>query len=111
MLLRKNTISLVYLHEIFHIPNAIREPWNAIVVVVESEGGELIGLVVDELHKQQQVVIKGLEDNYDPIPGISAATILGNGNVSMILDVAVLKKLGQQYKKNPSIEKATPILR
>lgn len=112
MLLRKNTISLVYLHEIFNIPNAIHEPWNAIVVVVESEGGELIGLVVDELHKQQQVVIKGLEDNYDPIPGISAATILGNGNVSMILDVAVLKKLGQQqYKKGSIAEKITPSLR
>lgn len=111
MLLRKNTISLVYLHEIFNIPNAIHDPWNAIVVVVESEGGELIGLVVDELHKQQQVVIKGLEDNYDPIPGISAATILGNGNVSMILDVAVLKNLGQQqYKKKLETDKKQSLI-
>ena len=92
--LRNKTIPLVYLHEIFNIPNALHDPCDGIVMIVESEGGELIGLVVDELHKQQQVVIKSIEENYDPIPGISGATILGNGNVSMILDVTSLTTLG-----------------
>lgn len=94
--LRTNTIPLLYLHEIFNIPGAITDPCEAIVVIVEAEGGELLGLVVDELHKQQQVVIKSLEENYDPLPGVSAATILGNGNVSMILDITALRALGQQ---------------
>ncbi len=93
--LRNKTIPLVYLYEIFNIPNALHDPCDGIVMIVESEGGELIGLVVDELHKQQQVVIKSIEENYDPIPGISGATILGNGNVSMILDVTSLTTLGQ----------------
>ncbi len=61
----------------------------------------LIGLVVDDLQKQQQVVIKSLEENYDPIAGISAATILGNGNVSMILDITALRALGQQQYNLP----------
>lgn len=91
--LRGQNIPLVYLHKLFNIQNAIHDPASAIVVVVETEGGELIGLVVDELLNQQQVVIKSLEENYDPIGGISAATILGNGRVALILDVSALKQL------------------
>ena len=49
----------------------------------------------DQLLGQQQVVIKSLEENYDPIDGISAATILGNGKVALILDVDGLNIMAQ----------------
>lgn len=89
---RNKNIPLVYLHQFFEVPDAISDPTEGIIVIVETEGGEEVGIVVDELIAQQQVVLKSLEANYDPIPGISAATILGNGRVSLILDVNALKK-------------------
>lgn len=98
--LRQKNIPLIYLYEIFQIPGATRNPVDSIIVVVETEGGEHIGLVVDELLSQQQVVLKSLEDNYDPIPGISAATILGNGRVSLILDVNALKSIKTESKEH-----------
>ncbi|HZX80609.1 MAG TPA: chemotaxis protein CheW, partial [Lysobacter sp.] len=56
-----------------------------IAVVVESERGR-IALEVDELLGQQQVVIKNLESNYRKVPGVSGATILGDGRVALIVD-------------------------
>lgn len=94
--LRSKNIPLVYLHRIFNVSGAVEKPEDAIIVVVETEGGEHIGLVVDELLAQQQVVLKSLEANADPINGISAATILGNGRVSLILDVNALKSIQTQ---------------
>ena len=52
-----------------------------------------MGLVVDELVGQQQVVIKSLQENADPVRGISGATILGDGKVSLILEINELKNL------------------
>ena len=57
------------------------------MVVVETENGSKAGLVVDELIGQQQVVVKSLAEYTAPVPGISGATILGNGRVALILDV------------------------
>ncbi len=91
--LREKNIPLIYLHDIFNISKAILNPTEGIVVVLETEGGEQMGLVVDDIVSQQQVVLKSLEANYDPIPGISAATILGNGRVSLILDVNMLRRI------------------
>ncbi|CAA0107767.1 chemotaxis protein CheA [Zhongshania aliphaticivorans] len=62
-----------------------------LLVVVESDG-QRIGLFVDELLDQQQVVIKSLEENYKPVAGLAGATILGDGNVAMIIDVPSLIK-------------------
>ncbi len=95
--LREKNIPLIYLHDIFSLSNATRVSTEGIVVVLETEGGENIGLVVDEIVTQQQVVLKSLEANYDPIPGISAATILGNGRVSLILDVNMLHRMKNNY--------------
>lgn len=53
---------------------------------VES-AGHRVGLLVDDLLDQQQVVIKSLESNYAKVAGISGATILGDGSVSLILDI------------------------
>jgi len=82
---------LVYLHRVFSVPGAVAEPSKGIVVMVETEGGGKVGLVVDDLLGQQQVVVKSLETNYDPVDGIAAATILGNGRVALILDIARLR--------------------
>jgi chemotaxis protein histidine kinase CheA len=53
---------------------------------VECEAGRRAALAVDVIHDQRQVVIKSLEENYGVIPGISAATILGDGRIALIVD-------------------------
>jgi len=55
--------------------------------------GQRMGIFVDELQAQQQVVIKSIEESYGSVPGIGAATILGNGRVAFILDVEKLSEL------------------
>ena len=92
--IRGEFIPLVYLRR-FLAPCA--EPADAcqgIVMIVESEASPRYGLVVDELLGQQQVVVKSLEANYDPVDGVGGATILGTGRVALILDVARLCALG-----------------
>lgn len=89
---RGEFISLLYLQQIFAIAEAQKDPCKALVVLVEC-GGKKMGLVVDELIGQQQVVIKSLEEHADPVCGISGATILGDGRVSLILDINGLQQL------------------
>ena len=67
---------------------------EALLVIVEAEGRR-VALLVDELTGQQQVVIKSLEQNYRKIEAISGATILGDGQVALILDVPGLAKLAR----------------
>ncbi len=102
--LRGEYIRLIRLYELFNIPGAQPDPSKALVVVVELEGGKQAGILVDELLGQQQVVIKSLEENYDPVAGISAATILGNGMVALILDVDGLDDMARLItNKNKAI--------
>lgn len=89
---RGDFVSILYLHKVFSIQGAEKNPSKALVVLVES-GMDKFGLVVDELIGQQQVVIKSLEENSDAVPGISAATILGDGKVALILDISKLQEL------------------
>ena len=63
------------------------DPVAGVALLVESEGGGQRALMVDAIQGQRQVVIKSLEANYDHVPGIAAATILGDGRVALILDV------------------------
>lgn len=90
---RGEFVPLVYLCQMFKIKNAIEDATKALVVLVES-GKDKFGIIVDELIGQQQVVIKSLEENTDPVEGISGATILGDGKVSLILDTAALYRIG-----------------
>jgi two-component system chemotaxis sensor kinase CheA len=87
LLVRGAYIPILYLHEHFSIKNAATDPTQALLMLVEVPSLGRLALVVDEIVGEQQVVIKSLEDNYRAIPGISAATILGNGRVAFIVDV------------------------
>lgn len=66
-----------------HSPN----PTDGVVLLVEGEDGSRAALVADAIHGQRQVVIKSLEQNYQQVEGVAAATILGDGRVALILDV------------------------
>ena len=91
--LRGEYLPLTYLHRCFAIDTAVTDPCQGIVIIVQRDGAGTIGIVVDELLGQQQVVVKSLEANYDAVDGISGATILGNGRVALILDVTHLREI------------------
>ncbi|MBV1877508.1 MAG: chemotaxis protein CheA [Pseudomonadales bacterium] len=92
--LREEYIPIIPLYEAFGIEPDSKELKNSLIVVVESDNVK-VGLVVDELQAQQQVVIKSLETNYQSVEGISGATILGDGTVSLILDIAGVVKMAE----------------
>lgn len=98
--LREEYIPILRLHQLFNHPEACQSLKDGLLVVVESDN-EKVGLLVDELLAQQQFVIKSLEANYKKVDGISGATILGSGSISLIVDIsgvvkmAGLKKPGQ----------------
>jgi len=99
--LRGNTLPLVSLRNKFNLPEN-DNVGEEIFVVVVGIGDKTIGLIVDELHGQQEIVIKSLGDCLNGLPGISGATILGDGKVTLILDVASLiqDSMSRVYKKN-----------
>lgn len=90
--LRDEYVPIIPLNEVFNVKNSGKPNDQSIIVVVESDG-EKIGVVVDELLGQQQVVIKSLEQNYKKIDGISGATILGDGTVALIIDISGLSRM------------------
>ncbi|PWC47708.1 chemotaxis protein CheA [Azospirillum sp. TSA6c] len=95
MMARGEYVRLVHLHRLFGIPKAIDDATKGLVVLVETEDGSRLGLVVDEVLGQQQVVIKSLESNFRRLDGVAAATILGDGRVALILDVAGLREMSR----------------
>lgn len=101
--LRGDYIRLVRLYELFGIKGAITDATRALAVVVETEGGDRIGLLVDELLGQQQVVIKSLDSNFHPVEGVSAATILGDGRVALILDAGALRIMGERLSHDATV--------
>ena len=86
---RGEYLPLIALHTVFGIATQITEPERGIVVLLEAEGKK-VALFVDELVGQHQVVLKSLESNYRKVPCVSGATIMGDGRVALILDVAAL---------------------
>jgi two-component system chemotaxis sensor kinase CheA len=86
---RGEYLPLIALHGVFGIESRVQDPSEGIVVILESEG-KRAALLIDDLVGQQHVVVKNLEANYRKVAGISGATILGDGGVSLILDVAAL---------------------
>ncbi len=83
---RDEYLPVVDLEQVFAVPRHGAQAKSSILVVVES-GGVRMALRVDELLGQQQVVVKNLEANYRKVDFVSGATILGDGNVALILDV------------------------
>ncbi|WP_265948093.1 chemotaxis protein CheW [Dechloromonas sp. A34] len=86
---RGEYLPVVVLHEIFNLKSAANDFAQGILVVIEADGAK-IALFVDALVGQHQVVIKSLEANYRRVPGVSGATIMGDGQVALILDVSAL---------------------
>jgi two-component system, chemotaxis family, sensor kinase CheA len=80
-------LPIVRLYELFAVEPRTKVLDEGLVVVAEGEGHQRIGLFVDDLLGQQQVVIKSLEANYGHVEGVSGATILGDGSVALILDI------------------------
>ncbi len=90
---RGEYLPVLALHELFGIQPRSQEPSTGILVVVQMENRKA-ALWIDEVIGQHQIVVKNLETHYRKVPNISGATILWDGSVSLIVDVAHL--LGQQ---------------
>ncbi|HET6552641.1 MAG TPA: chemotaxis protein CheA [Dyella sp.] len=94
---RNEYLPVIRLHDTFGCDNAIRAIDQGLMVVVEGEGTR-VGLFVDGLIGQQQAVVKSLEANYRRVQGISGATILADGSVALIVDIAGLVRLQGRRK-------------
>lgn len=94
---RGEYLPIVRLHQQFGCSDARQQIEEGLVIVVEADGTQ-IGLFVDELVGQQQAVVKSLEANYRRVDGISGATILADGSVALIVDVAGLIRLQSRRK-------------
>ncbi|VXC01783.1 chemotaxis protein CheA [Massilia sp. 9I] len=99
---RGEYLPLIPLYQMFEITPRITDPSEGIVVILETEGKKA-ALFVDELVGQQQVVVKNLEANYRKVAGISGATILGDGGVALILDVAALVRSSRQLLDDATV--------
>lgn len=96
---RGEYLPLIELHRTFNIEGAQTDITQAIAVIVQS-AGRRYALLVDQLVGQHQVVVKNIESNYRKVPGISAATIMGDGSVALILDVPELQRLSHTQMTN-----------
>lgn len=94
---RGEYLPLVELWKVFEVDGAKTEATQGIVVILQS-AGRRYPLLVDQLIGQHQVVVKNLESNYRKVPGISAATILGDGSVALIVDVSALQGLNREQR-------------
>lgn len=92
--LRGDLVPLLHLSDLLDISSTEGESDESVVIITEAGEDSRFGLIVDELCGHQQVVIKSIEESYGAVPGIAAATILGNGRVAFILDVEKLWDLG-----------------
>ena len=90
--IREQYWPLVPIHQMMHVDHAVTNPTKGIVVLLESSKRRF-AIQVDSLLGQQQVVIKSLEQHYRKVPGISGATIMGDGRVAMILDADAIADL------------------
>ncbi|MDZ7792323.1 MAG: chemotaxis protein CheA [Spirochaetia bacterium] len=89
---REDVVSLLRLSRLFGVPSNDQKETQYVVIV--GSGEKKMGLMVDSLIGEEDVVIKPLKDKYTNIPGIAGATILGDGTVALIIDVSQLLDLG-----------------
>ncbi|MFD4839074.1 chemotaxis protein CheA [Achromobacter sp. NPDC058515] len=100
MHVRGEYLPLVEMHRVFSVGAAQTDPTQAIAVIMQAEDRRF-ALLVDHLIGQHQVVVKNLESNYRKVPGISAATILGDGSVALIVDVFALARANRERWSQP----------
>ncbi|MGY6269849.1 chemotaxis protein CheA [Achromobacter denitrificans] len=100
MHVRGEYLPLVEMHRVFSVGGAQADPTQAIAVIMQAEDRRF-ALLVDHLIGQHQVVVKNLESNYRKVPGISAATILGDGSVALIVDVFALARANRERWSQP----------
>jgi len=91
---RGEYLPVVVLHEMFNLKSAWTDFTQGIMVVLDADGAR-VALFVDALLGQHQVVIKSLEANYRKVPGVSGATIMGDGHVALILDVSAIAAMAR----------------
>ena len=84
--IRGSLLPIVRLHNLYNVKPKKINPWEALILIVEGEG-QRCGVLVDDLLGQQQIVIKSLGDQFRNVRGVSGSAILGDGCVSLILDV------------------------
>jgi len=106
---REDVISLIRLSRLFKIPTAEEKNEYQYVVIVGS-GEKKVGLMVDSLIGEEDVVIKPLHDRYTNSPGIAGATVLGDGTVSLIIDVSQLLDLGLKTEIEDRKRRASTVL-
>lgn len=93
--LRDFTLPLIRLSSLFSIPTQEEKPW--VFVVVAQLGDRRVGMIVDRLHRQQEVVIKSIGSRLKNIPGIAGAAELESGSLVLVLDVASIMDQALQY--------------
>jgi two-component system chemotaxis sensor kinase CheA len=104
--LRDEYIPIIRLYELLDVPAARSELPDGLLMIVEADG-QRVGLLVDELLAQQQVVIKSLETNFRQITALAGATMLGDGRVALILDIpGIIVRFKDHESRRPSREAA-----
>ena len=100
---REDYLPIVRLHELFGIEPEHTDLLDGLLMIVEADG-KRVGLFVDELMSQQQVVIKSLETNFRPVMGLAGATMLGDGRVALILDIpgVITRSQTQEARRDPA---------
>ncbi len=107
---RGRVISLVSLDDVFHWggqPHPKAKEANSteqreVTVVICQSNGSKLGVVVDSLIGEEDIVIKSLAQNYENVTGLAGASILGDGRVSLILDINAISELAQKPKRMPA---------
>lgn len=98
IMVRGECYPILRIHELFHVPTEITQMTDGILIMVEQDGRGLC-IFVDELVGQQQVVVKALPPyirSFNTVEGISGCTLLGDGDISLILDVQGLLKMKEE---------------
>ena len=98
VMVRQEPLPLLRLHQLFDVATDVLEPARGLVAVVEHDS-QRFALMVDELLGQQQVVVKNLRANFRRVEGAMGATILGDGRVTLILDIAGLVELSRRKER------------
>ncbi len=106
-MLRGEQMPLVRFARHLHIAGARENPSDGIVIVLETDGHSY-GLLVDDVLGQQQVVVKSIEKNYRKVEAIMGATILGDGRVAFIVDIAELQRLANRRQVAAGHEDLSP---